>query len=160
MGETRYQQLKAAGLCGICGKEPPRPGKYTCAACAKKRCAKGSDYRQYLIGIHHCATCSKPLPKGWYYVDCPECKEWMSNYGNELRKRMKEEGRCPGCGKPLPENSDFAYCPECREDRHKYYKPRKTTNAIRFKRLFGMTAEELRSMSADSFRAWAEGGRT
>lgn len=156
---TPFQRNKAAGLCGTCGKVPPRPGKATCEACAKKRGVKDSDYRQYLIGIHHCSSCRKLLPKDWYYVDCADCKERIRKYTKERRERLKQEGRCPGCGKPIPPEQTFKYCPECRQERHLYYKPRKTTNAERFRRLFGMTAEELRSMSDERFLAWTEGGR-
>ena len=156
---TPFQRNKAAGLCGTCGKVPPRPGKATCEACAKKRSERDKYYREYLIKMHHCCSCGKPLPKDWYYVECAECKEWMSAYDKKRRQQLKQEGRCPGCGKPIPPDQPFQYCPKCRQERHLYYKPRKTTNALRFQRLFGMTAEELRFMSDERFKAWAEGGR-
>lgn len=41
----RKEARKAAGLCVVCGKVPPRPERLTCAACAAKNAAYAREAR-------------------------------------------------------------------------------------------------------------------
>lgn len=155
MANNIYQQRRAAGLCADCGKVPSLPGRVRCQACTDKISLRGSNRRKYYMETHKCSSCGKPLPDGWYYVDCAKCKAYDSEYTKQRRQRLEQEGKCPSCGKPVPANSYFKYCPDCRQGRHKYYMPKKTpTNAARFKRLFGMSAENLRALPEEQFNEW------
>jgi hypothetical protein len=41
-----YERRRLAGACRTCGKEPPRPGRTTCAACAREAAERSREDRR------------------------------------------------------------------------------------------------------------------
>lgn len=77
--KARYEKKKAAGLCAMCGKVPPTPGRTYCQACAEQR-------------------------KKYHYEPTPEAAERyreMARTSNKARyEGRKAAGLCTRCGEP------------------------------------------------------------
>lgn len=79
--KSRYQRLKAAGLCVVCGKKPSETGKTACWECRLRRnriCRdiarrkKGSLPLEVFRSGLFCANCGKAKPMAGKKV-CPAC---------------------------------------------------------------------------------------
>ena len=88
--KARYQKKKAAGLCTMCGKVPPTPGRTYCAKCAEQR-------------------------KKYHYTPDPETVEKYKASsrasGKARYERRKAAGLCTRCGKPAVPGK--THCEDC-----------------------------------------------
>ena len=79
LAKLRYKKKKDAGICAMCGKVPPTPGRTYCAKCAERR-------------------------KKYHYPKTPEAAERyreMVRTSNKARyERRKAAGLCTRCGEP------------------------------------------------------------
>ena len=93
--KTRYQQLKAAGLCVECGKLPAAENRTLCEQCREKHNTVNRMYRVRLYykrqENHECVYCGVKLPPNRYYVSCEKCLERDKAYRKEYYARRKNE---------------------------------------------------------------------
>lgn len=77
--KTRYQRLKAAGLCVSCGKDAAAENSVRCERCKDKyriiNKNSRSLYYYHRLNKHECVDCGKKLPLDRYYVRCQKCHE-------------------------------------------------------------------------------------
>ena len=82
----RYAGWKASGKCVKCGAEEPRPGKATCARCARR--TKWYDARRYQPiwrAPGQCLRCAEPAVEGYSY-----CAEHLQKQREVIaRNRIK-----------------------------------------------------------------------
>ena len=92
--KTRYQQLKAAGLCVACGKFPAAENSVHCEKCREKHRTVSRMYRVRLYykrqENHECVFCGVKLPPDHYYVLCEKCLEKNKVYLKEYHARRKK----------------------------------------------------------------------
>ena len=88
--KARYQKKKAAGLCTMCGKVPPTPGRTYCAKCAEQR-------------------------EKYHYTPDPETvekyKATARASGKARYERRKAAGLCTRCGEPAAPGK--THCEDC-----------------------------------------------
>lgn len=131
------EQMKAAGLCVICGKVKASPGFVTCAACRERNKQKAAERRENLKSRGLCVKCGKQpsFGKKRYCADClyyfqmyhiehpweptDEQRAHKSAYDKALRKQRKDAGLCIRCGK-RPAKSNRTMCAACAEERRAY----------------------------------------
>ena len=93
--KTRYQQLKAAGLCVKCGKLPAAENRTLCEQCREKHNTVSRMYRVRLFykrqENHECVFCGVKLPPDHFYVICEKCREKNKARCKEYRRRKKAE---------------------------------------------------------------------
>lgn len=128
MRKMSYAELKANGLCTVCGKENPTPDKSRCPICAARSNANRRENKQYLKRIGLCVRCGKHKAEP-NRVLCYECigEEQDSYYAGrrtaEQRERDRDRKRalvaerrvsslCPRCGKK--ESRSGSICDKCK----------------------------------------------
>ena len=91
--KTRYQQLKAAGLCVFCGKFPAAENSVRCEKCREMHRTVSRMYRVRLYykrqENHECVFCGVKLPPDHYYALCEKCREKNKARCKEYRRREK-----------------------------------------------------------------------
>ena len=109
--KNRYARFMAAGRCGVCGREPDRPGRAVCARCdvRMKRWNRLRAARRVQKGL--CPYCGEPPLRGRKY--CRACqlkfkvlhrrRKHARQYETERRRKQTrlEAGLCPRCTAPL-----------------------------------------------------------
>lgn len=132
--KERYDRLKAAHLCVICGGPLDREGTY-CTACSD-RMKSNYKYKQER-GI--CPKCGAEMPNTRKL--CETCRlreaerkkarrdrfteserEYQKQYQKQLRENRKAAGICMSCGK-RPAMTGHVECIECRARRKRHYTP-------------------------------------
>lgn len=92
--KTRYQQLKAAGLCVECGKLPVTENSVRCEQCREMHKTVNRMYRVRLYykrqENRECVCCGVKLPPDRYYVHCEKCLEKRKVYQKEYYARRKK----------------------------------------------------------------------
>lgn len=93
--KTRYQRLKAAGLCVECGKLPAAENSVHCEKCREKHRTVNRFYRMRLYykrqENHECVYCGVKLPPDRYYVSCEKCLERDKARCKEYHRRKNEQ---------------------------------------------------------------------
>ena len=93
--KTRYQRLKAAGLCVECGKLPAAENSVYCEKCREMHRTVNRMYRVRLYykrqENHECVCCGVKLPTDHFYVSCEKCLERDKAYLKEYHARRKNE---------------------------------------------------------------------
>lgn len=131
---TTYSRRLAKGLCGQCGKRPPREGKTQCKECAENRRQYQLENRAFYIKQGLCPKCGKNRLFG-DEKNCPEClarnekvniayrirksgscEEFNKQYYQETKKRLAEQNLCVMCKKNKRANG-HVHCEECLEKR-------------------------------------------
>lgn len=92
---TRIRTL--AGLCTICGRNPPPASLLTCDAC-RSRIGKWAKTRQQQGGNGLCTTCAKPAPPG--YQMCVYCRQQASRLHKRQYQERRAQGLCIWCKAP------------------------------------------------------------
>ena len=100
----RYHKRVAAGMCGICGKVPPRDGRTACVECGRKH-AERTNRRQQTInpilaefGLCRYCRVRESMPNANV---CGACQEWRTEQSAEYRARRIAARKCIDCGAPV-----------------------------------------------------------
>ena len=116
MAESLYKRRLAAGLCGMCGKVPPLPGKSLCAADAEKCRLRTEAKREKRNAAGLCPDCGgkNPKPKLPGKSRCAEHLAKLAACEKRQADQRREAGECPHCGglhgKPKP---GYLMCQHC-----------------------------------------------
>ena len=129
MRKKSYAEMRADGLCTICGKENPTPEKSRCPECMERFKQNRKSNRQYRIKIGMCSVCGKneaePNKKMCYECLGKESDKYAEKGKSETakekdreRKRIlsaerTENGLCSRCGKPKS-GSHTKLCGRCK----------------------------------------------
>ena len=101
--KRRVKRLEA-GLCTLCGKCPPRPGRKTCQPCAEKRQARERERMAERIARGQCVRCPRTALPGRTSCERHSNRNSDSDRKNERsRERYRERRRamrCTSCGAP------------------------------------------------------------
>ena len=93
--KTRYQRLKAAGLCVECGKLPAAENSVHCEKCREMHRTVNRVYRMRLYYRRQenpeCVFCGVKLPPEYFYVRCSKCREKNKKKQKEYYERRKNE---------------------------------------------------------------------
>lgn len=124
-----YAEMRAAGLCTICGKTNPTPDHGICPSCRDQQNKARRENKAYLKSIGVCVRCGRNKAEP-HKVLCYECagaesdayfqnggktenqKEKDKNRKRLLAHQRLESGMCPRCGKYLAMNGGT--CKKCR----------------------------------------------
>ena len=93
--KTRYQRLKAAGLCVSCGKDVAAENNVRCERCRDKN--RIINKKSRILGYHHrlykheCVDCGEKLPPDYYYVRCQKCHKKNKVCRKKCYARRKNE---------------------------------------------------------------------
>ena len=131
---TTYSRRLAKGLCGQCGKRPPREGKTQCKECAEKDKKKYREDREFFKTLRLCPKCGKNKLFGSEKT-CPECLAYAEKinakhaiktagskeaYNKQVyqkaRQRYDEQNLCVMC-KIRQRAEGHIHCEECLEIR-------------------------------------------
>jgi len=106
------QRLRAKGICVICHREPARPNRINCEACAKRALRLNDDYtRRMKADPYRCTTCGKRgVEMGRL---CDNCYRLSTKHRRAVAARRREAQQCVGCGVPIEAPS--RRCAICRE---------------------------------------------
>lgn len=99
--KSQRQERIAAGLCGKCGKTPPRSTHKTCERCAKLGRASTAKYRRT------------------YPEKLAASNRRARGYQKEWRDRRREAGLCVDCGAPARAKG-YVRCQACLNRRKAY----------------------------------------
>lgn len=87
---TKYHARLDKGMCGLCGKVPPRPGFNSCEACSKRRNERDRNLRHERNANGLCAECGKqPLYNANY---CRDCAVRVAERQQKHRDKLRAEG--------------------------------------------------------------------
>ena len=93
--KTRYQRLKAAGLCVSCGKDVAAENSIHCEKCREMHRTVSRMYRVRLYykrqEKHECVFCGVKLPPDHYYALCEKCREKNKARCKEYHRRKNEQ---------------------------------------------------------------------
>lgn len=120
--------MRENGLCTVCGKENPTPGKSRCPACTERGNANRKENRQYRKRIGICVRCGKHEAEP-HKTLCYECigkeqdsynasqrtdrqREYDRNKKRTLTAKRKAAGLCPKCGKQKSDSGKI--CENCK----------------------------------------------
>ena len=131
--KNRYARFRAAGRCGVCGREPDRPGRAVCARCHARATAwnRANAARRVQKGL--CQYCEGPPLRGRKYCRACQLKfkvlharqKYARQYKIERRltKTRLAAGICPRCTAPLALGRML--CAGCLSDRQVARRARK-----------------------------------
>ena len=92
VARERYQMAKRLGLCPMCKKNTPKPGRVSCQECMDKREALRKERTRKRIAARLCTVCGNPLPvTDAIHKLCPDCRRYMAAY-----TRLRREGGSDG----------------------------------------------------------------
>lgn len=117
----RRARMRAAGLCGKCGRqiEPERRGRCLCQACAERDSKKYKAEIGRVGDVMRCAACGKEFVKtsGSQIYCCVACRA-----STPKKKVIPKRGRtCVICGKEFTATPPNQICcsPECARERQR-----------------------------------------
>lgn len=133
--KQRYERLKAAGLCVVCGKDKAAGGTVRCETCRSKMKVYQKINTDTFIKAHICVSCHKEDALNGLQI-CEKCRKKRTEYQSHYLKSMPEEkkqerlainreqrkkryalrkelGLCVFCGKPAVPGQ--VLCTECRQ---------------------------------------------
>lgn len=135
MRKKSYAEMRAEGLCTICGKNNPTPERSRCPECMERFKENRKANRQYLIKIGMCSVCGKnesePNKKMCYECLGKESDRYAENGKSETAKENDRERKrilsaertendlCSRCGKPK-HGSRTKLCGRCKAYLKKY----------------------------------------
>lgn len=129
-----YAEMRASGLCTVCGKENPTPDRSRCPACTERENANRKGNREYRKKIGICVRCGKHEAEP-HKTLCYECigKEQDLYYASprtdkererdrdkkrELAGERRAKGLCHRCGKR--ESYSGEMCEKCKAYLRRY----------------------------------------
>ncbi len=128
---TRYQDLKAAGLCVACGQTAAADDRVHCRPCGdmiaerlrKKRkdaadvgMCSGCAYRQAAPEQRTCRVCSDRAIANYRSLE-GDARALRMQQSTDSRNRAVAEGKCRDCRQPRQQG--HTYCSVCLEKKHK-----------------------------------------
>lgn len=88
--KQRYDSLKSAGLCPICGKRRPAFGYVNCPECCERIREAAKQRRARYKSEGRCLRCGRQLEIGSPYLQCFSCRLKRSAvYRDEMKKVEK-----------------------------------------------------------------------
>ena len=83
----RYHRRRDAGLCGLCGAVPEKPGRAICDACAQKH--HDTAVRRYWLDVasRRCTRCHQPLRPTEWRKQCFACRMEQATIDRERRSK-------------------------------------------------------------------------
>ena len=129
----RYARWRAAGRCGVCGREPDRPGRVVCARCQARTTRWDRANAARRVHKDLCRYCGKPSLRGLKYCRACQAKykvlhrrrKRARQYKTDRRRKQArlDAGLCPGCTAPLALGR--VSCAGCLSDRRVARRERK-----------------------------------
>lgn len=93
--KARYDRLKAAGICTVCGQKSAYKGHGTCYWCMLKKARLQRGYREGTQKHYRerglCTWCGQEREKG--YMLCSACLERLAKAGAKGRAVQREKGQ-------------------------------------------------------------------
>lgn len=97
------------GLCPVCGKSSPTPGRVTCGECGKRQAENTQRSRDRYKLRSVCQYCGIQKPEGFTLI-CKACRLRKNETKRELTKKRLLEGKCKTCGENVTAGN---WCDRC-----------------------------------------------